>query len=450
MNALLTRVKRFFAEDQTLSRVLKNTGYLFSSNTLSLGLSFVQSIFAARLLGLAAFGLVGIVTSFVSNVNRLFSFRMGEFIIRYLGKELTEENTEKAGAVVKVAMLTEGITSLLAFGFMLLIAPLGAKYIAKDMQALPMIQLFGISILANAVYETSLGVLQITNHFRSQAVINLVQSLLTAVIIVFAFLLNGSIYTVLAAYLIGKIILGISPAVLALYYLRRHLHPQWWKAPLNLLPSFKEMAHYTISTNLSGTIKMVVSESEPLWVGYFLDNSAVGLYKLALGIVNPLMMPITPFITTTFPELTRSVVSKMWAQLRKLLRRVTIISASWTIFVGLIMLFFGKWLIGWIYGQEFVPAYAATMILLAGFGFSNIFFWNRSLLLSFGKANIPLYVLFAAAAVKIGLSFWIVPKFGIIGEALLLSGNFVFSVGVLVLIGLNLIRQHEQQEGGEG
>lgn len=219
MNALLTRVKRFFAEDQTLSRVLKNTGYLFSSNTLSLGLSFVQSIFAARLLGLAAFGLVGIVTSFVSNVNRLFSFRMGEFIIRYLGKELTEENTEKAGAVVKVAMLTEGITSLLAFGFMLFIAPLGAKYIAKDMQALPMIQLFGISILANAVYETSLGVLQITNHFRSQAVINLVQSLLTAVIIVFAFLLNGSIYTVLAAYLIGKIILGISPAVLALYYL---------------------------------------------------------------------------------------------------------------------------------------------------------------------------------------------------------------------------------------
>jgi O-antigen/teichoic acid export membrane protein len=96
MTPLISRVKRFFAEDLTLSRVLKNTGYLFSSNTLSLGLSFVQSIFAARLLGIAAFGLVGIVTSFVSNVNRLFSFRMGEFIIRYLGKELTEE-IQKSG-----------------------------------------------------------------------------------------------------------------------------------------------------------------------------------------------------------------------------------------------------------------------------------------------------------------------------------------------------------------
>jgi len=368
MRSLLDRIKRYFVEDLTLSRVLKNTGYLFSSNTLSLILSFIQSIFAARLLGLAAFGLIGIVTSFVSNVNRLFSFRMGEFIIRYLGKELTRDNSEKAGAVVKVALITEGLTSLFAFGFFMLVAPLGAKYIAKDMQ----FQLFGISILANAFYETSIGLLQITNHFRAQAGINLAQSFLTAIIIMAAYILQGSIYTVLIAYLVGKIILGISPVLLALYHLRREVHPGWWKASFSLLPPFKEMARYTISTNLSGTIKMIVS--------------------------------------------------------------------------AVFMLLFGKAFIGWIYGEDFVPAYSATMILLAGFGFSNIFFWNRSLLLSFGKANIPLYVLFTAAALKVGLSFWIVPKFGIIGEASLLSGNFILSVGMLVFIGIRLIKWHEQHD----
>lgn len=445
MNSLIARVKRFFAEDLTLTRVLKNTGYLFSSNTLSLGLSLIQSVFAARLLGTAGFGLIGIVTSFVSNVNRLFSFRMGEFIIRYLGKELTKENTDKAGAVVKVAMLTEGITSLIAFGFLMLIAPLGAKYFVKDMAALPMIQLFGISILANLINETSLGVLQITNHFRTQAAINLAQSIFMAAIIFAAFLFNGSIYTVLAAYLIGKIILGISPAILALYHLRRHLHPQWWKAPMSLLPPFKEMAHYVISTNLSGTIKMLVSESEPLWVGYFLDLNAVGLYKLALSIVNPLMMPITPFISTTFPEMTRSVAGKTWAKLRQLLRRVTVISASWTFFVILVMLLIGKPVMS-IWGDDFIQAFPATMILLIGFGISNIFFWNRSLLLSFGKANIPLYALFFAAILKIGLSFWIVPGFGILGAAWLLSGNFILSVGILVIIGLKLIYWHERHD----
>lgn len=450
MNSLFTRIRKLLVEDHILTRVLKNTGYLFSSTTLGLLLSLVQSIFAARLLGVAAFGLVGIVTSFVSNVNRLFSFRMGEFIIRYLGKELTEDNRAKAGAVVKVAMLTEALTSVVAFIVLLLLAPLGARYIAKDVQALPMIQLFAVSILAKMVSETSIGILQITNHFRTQAIINVIQSVITALLILLAFLMQGSIYFVLSAYLVGKILLGISPAILAFYYLPRHLQHGWWKTPFSVLPPFKEMAQYTLSTNLSGTVKMAASESEPLWVGFFLDQQAVGLYKLALSIVNPLMMPITPFITTTFPEMTRSIVSRIWGQLRRLLKRVTLISTVWTGLVLLVMLLLGKWLIGLFYGAEFVPAYPVTMILLLGFGVANIFFWNRSLLLSFGKANIPLVVLFATAVVKIALAFWVVPRWGIIGEGILLSAYLVVSTAILVFIGLRKVRQGEKMDAVQG
>lgn len=444
MKALLNRLKQFLIEDSVLSRVLKNTGYLFSSTSIGLLLSLVQSIFAARLLGVAAFGLIGIVTTFVSNVNRLFSFRMGEFIIRYLGKELTDDNREKAGAVVKVSLLIEGATSLVAFVILMLLAPFGAQYFAKDMNALPLIQLYGFSILANMFSETAIGVLQITNRFRVQAFINLAQSVITAALILIAFLINGSIYFVLSAYLVGKIILGISPVILALIYLPLHLSPRWWKAPLSALPPFKEIAQYTLSTNFSGTVKMVASESEPLLIGFFLDQQAVGLYKLALSIVNPLMMPITPFISTTFPEMTRSIVSKTWAQLRRLLKRVTLISAGWTALVLLVMLVAGKWLIGLFYGSEFVPAYPVTMLLLVGFGFANIFFWNRSLLLSFGKANIPLYILLVAAVIKTGLAFWVVPAHGALGEGWLLTGYLVASTAVLVYLGLRMVRRGEQ------
>ena len=450
MKALIARIKQFLSQDRVLSRVLKNTGYLFSATSIGLLLSLVQSIFAARLLGVAAFGLIGIITTFVSNVSRLFSFRMGEFIVRYLGKELNGENRTRAGAVVKVALLIEGVTSLVAFGVLLLLAPLGAKYIAKDLQTLPLIQLFAISILAKMFSETSTGILQITNHFRAQAFINLGQSLITALLILLAFILKGDIVFVLMAYLVGKIILGVGPFILSLYYLPRHLDRGWWKMPLSTLPPFKEIASYTISTNLSGTVKMVASESEPLLVGYFLDQQAVGLYKLALSIVNPLMMPITPFISTTFPEMTRSIVTKAWGQLRKLLRRVTLISAGWTGLVMLVMLALGKWLIKLFYGSEFVPAYPLTILLLAGFGVANIFFWNRSLLLSFGKANIPLLVLLAAAVVKTGLAFWVVPRLGGIGEGLLLTGYLVISTGILVLLGLRMIKTGELEQTDNG
>jgi O-antigen/teichoic acid export membrane protein len=449
MKTLIDKIIRFAMNDRVLSRVLKNTGYLFSSTSIGLLLSMIQSIFAARLLGVAAFGSVSIISSFVSNVNRLFSFRMGEFVIRYLGKELTNENMEKAGAVVKIAMLIEALTSLAAFAALMLLAPLGAKYFAKDMQALAMIQLFGVTILARLVFETATGVLQITNHFRTQAAINLAQSILTALLILLAFLLNGSIYSVLLAYLAGKIVVALGTTFMAFVYLRRHLHPAWWRTSLASMPPLKEVVRFTLSTNLSGTVKMVATESEPLLVGFFLNKEAVGLYKLALSIVNPLMMPITPFISTTFPELTRSIVTGAWGQLKRLLRRVTLISASWTAMVLLVMLVLGRWLIKILYGSEFVPAYPATMVLLVGFGFANVFFWNRSLHLSFGKANIPFYVLLAAAVVKTLLAFWVVPQWGIIGEGVLLTGYQVISTTLLVYIGLRMIRKHEAALSGE-
>jgi O-antigen/teichoic acid export membrane protein len=445
MNRLISRVKHTLQQDPILSRVLKNTGYLFSSTTISLVLVFVQSILAARLLGVESFGLVTIVMTVVTTVNRLFSFRMGEFVIRFFGKELTEGNLPQAGTVIKTAALIEGTTSILAFISLWFLAPLGATIFAKDPNSIGLIRLFGIAILANITTETATGVLQATNQFKKQAALTLVNSVVTLVIITTAFVLKGDILSVLWAYLAGKFIMGLGPILLAWFGLKRELGVGWWREKYSKPGSLKEMLRFAFSTNLSGTIKLLVSESEPLWVGLFLNNQAVGLYKIALNVVNPLMMPITPMIDTTFPEIARSVVLKKWERLKQLLKRTTLIAATWTGFVVLLMVFIGKWIIRVAYSDPFTPAYPALMILLAGFGFSNILFWNRKLLLAFGKANIPLFVLAAAAALKIGLSFWLVPAYGINAEAWLLSSNFILSVGFMVLIGLMMIRNNEKK-----
>ena len=81
-----------------------------------------QSILASRMLGMAGFGLLGTITVFSSTVNRLFSFRMGEVVVKYLGADLAENSKDRAGALVKAAALSEAATSLLAFAAVLLLA----------------------------------------------------------------------------------------------------------------------------------------------------------------------------------------------------------------------------------------------------------------------------------------------------------------------------------------
>ncbi len=449
MKQLFDRLKTFLQQDPLLTRVLKNSGYLLSATTIGMVLSFAQGVLAARLLGLTAFGVIGLVTTVVTTVNRLFSFRMGEFVIRFFGKEMAEKKLEAAGIAIKTAFMIEGFTSILAFICLWLVAPLGAQLFVKDPATTGVIRLFGLAILANITTESATGVLQVTNQFKKQAVINLVSSIVTLAIITVAFILKGDLLFVLWAYIAGKFIVGLGPILLAWLSLQRELGAGWWRTRYRKPQSFREMLKFGFSTNLSATIKLLVSESELLWVGFFLNSEAAGLYKIAMTIVNPLMMPITPMIDTTFPELARSVVLKKWNDLKRLLRRTTLIAAAWTGFVVLGMAIFGKWIIRIAYTEPFVPAYSAMMILLVGSGFSTIFFWNRKLLLAFGKANIPLLILAAAAALKVGLSFWLVPAYGINAEAWLLSGNFILSVGLMVFIGLGMVRKGMQEVPAE-
>ncbi len=460
----LARFRMFGAwgQDKVLRRVVSNSSAMFASYAISAGLT----ILTARLLGLNDFGLLGIVTTFVSAVNRLLSFRMGDLVVRYMGEYVTHNEMDRAGALVKAAGLTEGITSLIAFFVLALITPLAVTFFHLAPVTSPLFIFYGISILANITTETATGVLQVGNHYRSQAAINLVQSVLVALIIVAAYALHGGLYTILVAYLMGKMILGLGPIGLALFKLNPLLGKGWWRASFKLLPPFRELSHFALTTNLFGTINLVSRDSEQLWIGLFFGLREVAYYKVAQAIINMVVLPITPFVSTSYPEINRAIVLRQWHQLRSLLRRVTIIAASWTGAVALGIVLFGRailfqpWVVFGhaviIFGKGFspfkpgfLPAYPALLVLLLGYGIASILFWNRSLLLALGLPGYPMKVNFWTAAAKVGLTLLVLPRTGYIAEAALLSGYFVVSIGLMVWRGLTVLRQREMEPAPE-
>jgi O-antigen/teichoic acid export membrane protein len=448
--SFLSRLYHSWSKDRLLGRIVKNSGLLFTSNVISA----VLSILTANLLGVDQFGALGIVISFGSNINRLLSFRMGDLVVRYLGEFMTRNELDKAGALVKAAGLMEAATSVLAYVVLLIAAPFGAKYIAHDPTTTPLFFLYGVSILGMLTTETATGVLQVGNHFRSQSLINLIQSLVTAGIIFYAYITHSGILVVLVAYLAGKLVAGIGPIWMALVRLNQMLGKNWWKASFKLLPPFKELAKFAVSTNLSGTINMVVRDSELLWVGLLFNTQVAGYYKTALAVINLLIMPINPFISTTYPEIIRSITNKAWSQLKSMLRRVTLIAGGWTVAVGIFLILFGRQLfftpwIPWqgqlhsIYKEEFLPSLLLLIILLVGFGLANSLYWNRSLLLAFGKPDYPLIVAFWAMVVKVLLTVTVVPILGYQWEAVLLSVYLGVTVILLAGKGLSEIRKAE-------
>jgi O-antigen/teichoic acid export membrane protein len=206
---------------------------------------------------------------------------------------------------------------------------------------------------------------------------------------------------------------------------------------------WRRIASFAVSTNLIQTVNMVSRDSEVLWVGFFLNSTAAGYYKFALAIMNIILMPITPFIQTTFPEMARAVTGKAWTQIRTLLRRTSLIAVAWTGIVIIALLAAGRWLLGIFKNGDFLPALPIIWVLLIGFSFANILYWNRSLLLAFARPNFPLAATAIAGLVKIALMFLLVPRFGAVMQAAALSLFFILSIGAITIEGLRGLKTAE-------
>ena len=429
-------------QDELLGKVIANSAHLFSANSISLALSVIQGILAARLLGPAGYGLIGIVMQFASTVNGVFSFRMSEVVVRYAGEYLEKKENEQAGALIKAAGLTEATVSFLAFLVVVLAAGLATRFIAKTPGVQWMFVVYAIGLLANFNTETSTGILQITDQIKLQGTINLIQSIVTVLLIVGAFILKGTLTFVLITYLIGKVMMGLGIFIMAQIHLHRKLGRGWWKASFASLPSFRELARFAISSNLSATIILVFRESEILWVGYFLNASAAGYYKVAYNIISLLSIPADPLILTVYPEINRLIVQKAWPRLRDFLRKITTLSFAYSMLIALGLILFGHWIL-LVFGSQYVIAYPALMALLVGIAFNYTLFWNRPLLLSFNLPVFPLWATLMAGLLKVGLAFPLVPRYGYVMEGALLSLYYVVSVGLMAGRGMQELKRRE-------
>jgi len=441
--SLYNKITTFLRDDPLIRRVLRNSGYLFSGNALSAVLNIVQGIMVARLLGDPGLGLLTIVMDFASNINRLLSFRMSEVLVKFMGEALAHEDKPRAAAIAKGIGLTEAGTSVAAYLVLLAFAPWGAQLFTGDVTLAPLFRFYGLFLLGNLVYETSTGILQTTDRFKQVARLNFFQSLVLTALMVAAVIFHWGILGILTAYLVGKTITGVMVLHFAMRELNERLGQDWMRIPLGSVHDWKSIFNFAFNTNLNGTVNLFARDNIRLYLAIFLPDAQVGYFAQATKLITLMMLPIEPFIWPTYAEITRTIAQKQWQATRKLLKQVTAIAGTWTLLAGGGLAALGWWLIPFLYGANFAPAYPCLLILLIGYGIANIANWNRPLLLALGYPNYPLIVAAVTGAVEIILIVLFVPTGGYLIGAAIFSAYLAISIGINVLRGLSILRREE-------
>ena len=436
--------KRIFT-NSLVGRIVRNSSYLLSATGISAGISMIQSILAARLLGVAGFGILGAITMFTSVINKFASFRMSELVVKYVGHFSEANDSQRAAAVFKVAALLEMLASIAAFGLVWFLAPLGARYLAKDIATQPLFVLYGLILIANLVSESSTGILQIFDRFRFIAYINILQSMVTLAIIVFVYFSKGGLQGILCAYLVGKAASALAISFVAMLEAIRRWGWGWWKVQIKILiPQAKELGQFALSTNISASLSLINKDSELLWVSFLRNPVETGYYKLALTLANLVQLPISPLPQATYPELSREVARRNWTNVRYILRQGSYIAGGYTFVASLVLLLWGRSLIRYFYTPEYLPAFPALLILLTGFIIANTFYWNRTALLAIGRPDIPVKMNLILAGLKVIGIITLVPVYGYLANAGLMSGSYIIGVSISVIVFYLFLKKQEK------
>ena len=423
--------------DSLLARVLRNSGYLFSSTFVSAALGFVQGILIVRLLGIERFGALTAVMLFASNVNRLLSFRMSEVTVKYMGEALTKDDKSRAAALAKWIGLAEAFTSVLAYLVLFFLS----AWFAGDAALAGYYRFYGLFLLANLVYETSTGILQATDKFKRVAFANLLQSILTFLLIGLAFFMRWSMFEILIAYLLGKTLAALIVTGSALAELTHRLGAGWTRASFALIPDWKSIARFAVSTNINGTVNLFARDNIPLYIKYFVSDAALGYFRLATSLINLVMLPVEPFIWPTYAEITKTIAQKQWDATRRLLKQVSLIGGGWTLLAGAGLATLGWWFIPFAYDVAAAPVIVCVLILLIGYGVANTANWNRPLLLALGRPNDPLIVAAITGVIELVLIVLLVPAGGYLVAAGIFSAYHASSILINVWHGLSEIKR---------
>jgi O-antigen/teichoic acid export membrane protein len=397
-------------------KLLTGGAFLFVGLVAELGISLLSKIIIARYLGKVDYGGVALGVTMIAMANTVVLAGLHTGVARFLPRF---DNEADRHSIIWSAFAIVGGFSLALSVALLLLAPTLAKSVFHDRTLTPIFVVCILGIPAAAIMRVSIGVSQgyqetLPKVFTRNISFPVVRFLAIAIVIIFGFGSPG----IAGAYVIAY---GFA-ACLGFAYVVRNTDfsvsvPEQFRA--------SELLSFSAPLLLTSALTLVLSDFDTFMIGYFASQGEVGVYNVIYPIAVLLLAFLRSFRFLFLPEISELDASENYRSMRKQYHLVTKWIFMTTTPVFALIVVYPELLIQALFGTEYVTGARALAILAVGFYVHSVLGLNGTTLTSIGRTQIILYDNIVAAAVNIGLKFWLIPRYGLVGAALATTASYV-------------------------
>lgn len=355
---------RHWFKDQHFRSLLKNTSYLAVSKGVAAVASIVTLAMTGQALGLVAFGVLILITSYAQAANGLTKFQSWQLIIRYGAAALAKEDeaTFKRASSFGLGLdISSGLVGMVAAMALLpLLGPwfgIRPDYILYAMAYCLLIPTMGAS--------SPSGMLRALDRFDLISWQGTVTPIVRAGLATLGFWQGWDLPQFIALWaatdLLGDLFLWfLAWREMGRRGLRSGIRPTLKPVGLDAVWPF------AVQVNLTSSLMAAWGPIARLIVGGLLGEAAAAIYRVAASLADSAQKPADLLAKAYYPEVVRMDIrsSKPW----KLMLRGTAIAATFGLIAIGILVVGGEPLIAWLFktkAEQFLPVYPVLMVMVA-------------------------------------------------------------------------------------
>ena len=378
----------------------RNAGWIIAGRVVQMVLSLFVGILTARYLGPGNYGLINYGNAYVGFFTALCNLGLNSVII----KEFVDHPNEQGEAIGSV-LLMRFISSVLSSAVIISIVSI----IDHDEPiTIAVVALCSLGLVFQ-IFETFSFWFQ--NQYKSKitSLAILVAYLITSGYKIILLILGKSIQWFAFATSVDYIILAI-----ALFIAYKQNRGPRLRFSLSKSKSLLKVSYNYI---LSSMMVAVYGQTDKLMLKQMLDENAVGYYSTATALCAMWTFVLTAIVDSMFPTILRLAKKDRVAYERKN-RQLYAIVFYVCFFVSICFVLFGRFAIGILYGEAFLPAASVLNVVTWYTAFSYLGVARDAWVISEGKQRYLKYMYSCAAIMNVSINAVLIPVMGAVGAAL--------------------------------
>ena len=412
-----------------LSKTMRDMQWSFISIATSSLSHLLLRIVLGRELGPSGLGVYTLVFTIYMFGMQFAAFGIGAALTKYVAE--FSDNLAKTKEYISSGLIGSFVTGSIMGVFLYLLS----EIISINIFRIPeMASLLNITALCFPFIAINKAVLGALNGFRKMKTFAFIDvTLNTTVLLLSVFLvlfLDMNAFGAVLGFVVPTIIMGL---IVTFFVRSNFVFPDRTFLQNGILRNVLRFGFYVV---LGNSIGYIYTHIDSLMIGYYLNETDVGLYAVAAIFIQGITLIPSAIQRVNSPIITKNHAKKEYEPIVKLLKNVTVKVFLLSLFLSLFLVVFGKILISTIFEDVFLPAYLPLIILLIGYTVYSTFMSIGTFYASIGHVELSYKLALFSAILNIVLNIIFIPKYGIVGAAVATSTSLV----VLTLVHFIIIR----------